>query len=272
MDSTSDSKLLSLLEENLEYYLEIYAALPGGSINRELDLTWIITDVPNKFVNILYGARFRKKGLSERIEIALQPYLKRKNPVHWWIGPRTCPSNLSQILVERGFTLSLELTGMFAYRHEILLNISSSGLTVIEAQDFKSLLDFAKIFTSANRHDKEASLLIAELWASTGVGPGNEWRYFIGEFEQKPVATVAIRINSESATIVHVSVLPEFRKRGFAKFMTIAALKLESLDDQHLVILHSTEMARSLYEKIGFKPICKLSAYTWPGEACFRNG
>ena len=72
MDSTSDSKLISLIEENLEYYLDIYASLPGGSINRELDLTWIITEVPNKFVNILYGARFRNKGLSERIEMALQ--------------------------------------------------------------------------------------------------------------------------------------------------------------------------------------------------------
>jgi len=157
MDSKSDSELTSLIEENLEHYLDIYAALPGGSINRELDLTWIITEVPNKFVNILYGARFRNKGLSDRIEMALQPYRKRKNPVHWWIGPRTCPSHLSQILVERGFTLSLELTGMFAYRHEIPLNTSSSGLTIKEAQDFKSLLDFAKIFTVANGHDKEAS-------------------------------------------------------------------------------------------------------------------
>ena len=83
------------------------------------------------------------------------------------------------------------------------------------------------------------------------------------------MATVAIRINFESATIVHVSVIPMFRKRGFAKFMTIAALKLESLDDHHLVILHATDMARSLYEKIGFNPICKLSAYTWPGESGF---
>ena len=157
MDSKSDSELTSLIEENLEHYLDIYVALPGGSINRELDLTWIITEVPNKFVNILYGARFRNKGLSDRIEMALQPYRKRKNPVHWWIGPRTCPSHLSQILVERGFTLSLELTGMFAYRHEIPLNTSSSGLTIKEAQDFKSLLDFAKIFTVANGHDKEAS-------------------------------------------------------------------------------------------------------------------
>ena len=261
-----------LVEENLEYYFNIYAALPGGSINRELDLTWIITDDPDKFVNILYGARFRKKGLSERIEIALQPYRERKNPVHWWIGPRTCPPNLSVILVESGFTLSLELTGMFAYRNEILSNISSPALTIKEAHDFKNLLDFAKVFFIANGYDQEASHLIAELWASTGVGPGNEWRYLIGEFEQKPVATFTIRINPQAATIVHVSVLPEFRKRGFAKFMTISALKLTSLDDRHLVILHSTEMARSLYEKIGFKPICKLSAYTWPGEDCFRNG
>ena len=267
MDSKFDSKLISLVEENLEYYLNIYAALPGGSINRDPDLTWIITEVPNKFVNILYGARFHNKGLSERIEMALQPYREKKNPVHWWIGPRTCPPNLSAILVESGFTLSLELTGMFAYRHKILSNISSSGLTIKEVKNFKGLLDFANVFIIANGHDKEASSLIAELWASTGVGPGNEWRYFIGEFEQKPVATVAIRINPESATIVHVAVLPEFRKRGFAKFMTKAALKLESLDDHHLVILHATAMARSLYKKIGFNPICKLSAYTWPGES-----
>ena len=247
MSSKFDSKLISLVEENLEYYLSTFAALPGGSINREPDLTWIITEVPNKFVNILYGARFQNKGLSERIEMALQPYREKKIPVHWWIGPRTCPPNLSVILVESGFTFSLELTGMFAYRHEILSNISSPGLIIKEAHDFKNLLDFAKVLTIANGHDKEASPLVAELWARTGVGPGNEWRYFIGEFEQKPVATVTIRINPQSATIVHVSVLPEFRKRGFAKFMTKAALKLDSLDDHHLVILHATNMARSLF-------------------------
>ncbi len=98
MDSTSDSKLISLIEENLEYYLDIYAALPGGSINRELDLTWIITEVPNKFVNILYGATFRNKGLSERIETALQPYRKRKT--RFIGGP-------AQVLARRTYPKSL---------------------------------------------------------------------------------------------------------------------------------------------------------------------
>ena len=153
MDSKFDSKLISLVEENLEYYLNIYAALPGGSINRELDLTWIITDVPNKFVNILYGARFRKKELSERIEIALQPYLKRKNPVHWWVGPRTCPSNLYQILGERGFTLSLELNGMFAYRHLVILHSTEMARGLYEKFGFKPICKLSAYTPTLQKSD-----------------------------------------------------------------------------------------------------------------------
>lgn len=87
--------------------------------------------------------------------------------------------------------------------------------------------------------------------------------WFTGYVEGKPVSTAAYSIDSDVIVLYSITTLPEFRKRGYAKMMTEAAINhARSHNSSDLpVALYSTIMAIPLYRELGFADLYELETY-----------
>jgi hypothetical protein len=94
------------------------------------------------------------------------------------------------------------------------------------------------------------------------VDPGR--RAFVGILDRAPVAQ-AISYHQDGAIGVYgVGVRTSARRRGIGGAMTVLAAS--SLPGADLVWLHPTDMARSMYERLGFREVSVWDVWTRPAS------
>lgn len=85
---------------------------------------------------------------------------------------------------------------------------------------------------------------------------------FIGMMERRPVAQSIAYHDQHAVGVFGVAVLPHARRRGVGAAITVAAAT--SFADVDLVWLHPTRVARSMYERLGFREVAIWDVWTVP--------
>jgi GNAT superfamily N-acetyltransferase len=88
--------------------------------------------------------------------------------------------------------------------------------------------------------------------------------YFVGWSNDQPVATAMMHKVGSTGCIAGVSVLAEFRRRGFGKAITAAAIAAAAAAGCRSAALRSGPMAVDLYRQLGFQLACVHKTYTVP--------
>ena len=100
---------------------------------------------------------------------------------------------------------------------------------------------------------------------SPGLLREKDTRAFVGMLERRPVAqSIGYRLR-DAVGVFGVGVRPHARRRGIGAAMTVAAAT--SFPGVNLVWLHPTRMARSMYERLGFREAAVWDVWTSPGPA-----
>jgi GNAT superfamily N-acetyltransferase len=76
--------------------------------------------------------------------------------------------------------------------------------------------------------------------------------FFVAYAGGEPCATAATSVSEHGAGIVGVATLAAYRRRGIGRAVTAAALRAGAEAGADLAWLYPTEMARTLYEGLGF--------------------
>ncbi|HEX6717275.1 MAG TPA: GNAT family N-acetyltransferase [Pyrinomonadaceae bacterium] len=88
-----------------------------------------------------------------------------------------------------------------------------------------------------------------ELWGEGCFG-------YVGYFNGNPVTTSTTYVRDGYLYVALVATLPDFRSRHFAAAITSHSInEAGRASNLNRVILHSTPMARSIYELLGFRPV-----------------
>lgn len=80
-------------------------------------------------------------------------------------------------------------------------------------------------------------------------------RYLVGRHQGEPAAVAMVRRTGDAAYIGGVTVLPEWRRRGFGTAISLAATRAAVRTGASLVWLHSTETSQPIYERLGFRVV-----------------
>ena len=101
--------------------------------------------------------------------------------------------------------------------------------------------------------------------ATVKIGIGKTpWKIFVGYLDDRPVATNMLFKGGGVASLYAVATVPSARGKGIGAAITLKPL-LEARDDGYIyAVLFSTEMGKSVYQRIGFRMTdVRINRYLW---------
>lgn len=107
-------------------------------------------------------------------------------------------------------------------------------------------------------------------------GPAEMWRQlgcpqlldlsctvaYLAEVDGVGVGTALTLRSDDCVGIFNVSVAPEYRRRGYGKAMTAAAIRAEQDRGARTAFLHSSRMGLAVYESLGFRTVEQWTHFT----------
>jgi ribosomal protein S18 acetylase RimI-like enzyme len=226
-------------------------------------MTTLITGIPHPFMN---GAFRIKMTSSEAIEKALTYFKTRKVPFIWWIGSEDQSAEWGKHLQAHGLIYDQDYSGMAANLRTMSGDWPSpSGLTIESVSDnemLKHWIDAALIGFGLPDNSEKACF---DLFASLGFDL--PLRNYVGLMDGKPVAASQLFLAAGVAGIYWVATVPEARRQGIGKALTLAPLREARAIGYRFSILHPTEIGLGVYRSLGFEDYGNLSLGIWLGES-----
>jgi GNAT superfamily N-acetyltransferase len=259
----STSSLTKAIKDNWADYYRYLGQSSKAELHEDAHLSWMLTGVPNSFLNVVLRSELPLDQADEIIDKALS-HFKTKNltDVSWWIDPKT--PDLEKYLARHGLTFSSGGTGMAADLNSVPDNLPRSapiGLKIIPVTDLETLKDWNRVSDIGFGIPNTNNEFLTELLAEITFDP--PWRTYLGLLNDRPVATSQLFLSAGVAGIYNVTCLPEARNRGIGAAITLAPL-LEARDMGYRIsILQASGLGAKVYRRLGFKEYGHLNQYLW---------
>lgn len=259
------SAIVRALEENLQALWSRFGRGDGCALHDDGGALWFDTPLPTLPYNAVL--RFAVDDEPERrVDALFEHYRRRSVPFLWIVHPSARPAHLAELLRRRGFEEAEVCPGMALDLDRLPeREPPPDGVEIAEAvapRDVRDALDLI-----AWRWEVP-SRLAPDLAATTRAfelgTPGSAVRAWLARRDGAPVAKVVLHLAAGAAGIYGVVTRPEARGLGLARRMTIAALHAAREAGHRLAVLHSTPMARSLYERLGFREHATFRVFAPP--------
>ena len=254
------------LEENLWSLWSRFGRGDGCMLHQEPDATWFDTPIPT----LPYNAVIRftaQRDVDQRLDALFAHYRARGVPFLWIVHPTAAPADLGERLRERGLEEAEVCPGMYLAlvnlpRQQALprdITISEVGVET----DSSALLELVGWRWAV---PGQALAKLPQVTRAFAVGaPGSGVRSWLALRDGVPVAKVLLHLAASVAGVYGVVTRPEARGLGLARTLTLRAFEAARREGYELGVLHSTPLARTLYEKIGFRAHANFRIFAPPG-------
>jgi ribosomal protein S18 acetylase RimI-like enzyme len=204
--------------------------------------------------------------VDRRIDALFDHYRKRGMPFMWIVHPSAQPQDLDERLRARGMEETEVCPGMSMDLADLPEQEDApAGFEIREATEESDVSEILELAAWRWRVPQEVIPLLAPVTRAFEVGaPGGGIRVWIAEQHGVPVAKVVLCLGAGVAGIYGVATKPEARGQGLARILTVEALRGARQGGYDRGVLHSTPMARSLYEKIGFRTYSLFRVFAPP--------
>lgn len=207
--------------------------------------------------------RFRDDGMRPLVDQVVElvdPFRARDVIGAWVVHPTTTPG-VRDALTEVGWTLAEPLHGMAMDLSSLPpLPSVGSGVEVVDPdkQDGTEWVDLISWRYGLADEDSAYLRKVFETHAAHGS------RLWTARADGVPLSKAVMNMSGDVAGIFGVATKDEGRGRGLARLLTLRALH-EARDRGAAVgVLHSTPMARALYESIGFRDVAPFDVWAKP--------
>ncbi len=264
----SASDPVRAIESNLFDAWRFLSAIPNVEYHRSPELIRYIGGIPFPLCNSVMGANLSTEGIEVRIREALAPIKSRRLPLLWWIGPATRPAGLGDYLEREGLSPSEVIPGMAADLRAVPDGAADpSKLEIREVRDAALFDRWLEVFRTCFEMPVVAADFFGKGIRSIGFHHDLPYRHYVGFCGDEPAACSSVYLGDGSAGIYNVATLPAFRGRGIGSAMTRRPMRLARERGIGTGILHSSPLGTPVYEKLGFRELCRLTIYLWEPEA-----
>jgi GNAT superfamily N-acetyltransferase len=267
-DILSDFSNRDLVKTTIRANWENYHYCLGRSPSVELSigkyLTWLITAMPDHFMNLVVCTELPAHGAAELIEDSLAHFrAKRVRRLSWLAEPGVPATELKVHLTTRGFRFNE------SYSAEMAADLSRlpkdmptlDGLDIVCVDNLELLRKWIKVASIGFGMPPEVEPVWCEFFAEAAFIP--PFRTYLALLDGVPVATSQLFTSAAVAGIYNVTCLPEARNRGIGTAITMAPLRYAFEMGYRVGILQASNLGRRVYQRLGFEDFGKLSVYLW---------
>jgi GNAT superfamily N-acetyltransferase len=253
--------LVVAIKANLVDWWRYLGNSPQAEFYDSPELTWLLTGIPNSFVNPILCTRAGPDNLDANIERILAHFRSRGvSTFSWWTELGTQPADLGMHLADYGLTYREGGPGMAVDLLDVPEELPTpASLTIEPVKDTEALRGWAY----ASMIGFGVPETYVETWYDLFMGLGFELplRSYLGNLNGKPVATSQLFLGAGVAGIYVVATTPAARRQGIGAALTLAPLRDALAMGFRIGILHASPMGFGVYRRLGFQEYCKMSHY-----------
>jgi GNAT superfamily N-acetyltransferase len=242
------------LEENLWALWSRFGRGDGCTLHEDRDALWYDTPISTLPYNGVL--RFTvDEDPDRRIDELFEHYRRRGVPSLWIVHPTARPADLAGRLRRRGLEQIEECAGMSADLAALPPPPSApTGTRIAEVTGADAICDFLELVAWRWNIPAGAAAALPAVMRAFELGvAGSVVRVWLAWRSGVAVAKVGLHLAAGAAGLYGVATRPEARGQGLARTLTLHAFASARAAGYRLGVLHATPMARSLYEKLGFR-------------------
>jgi ribosomal protein S18 acetylase RimI-like enzyme len=250
---------------------EAYHYCLGRSPNVELSIgryfNWLMTDLPDYFINLVVCNQLPSKGVDDLVESALAHFRSMNIKKLSWLAHEGVPSTeIYKALLARG------LTFRESFATEMAVDLSSlpedlpthPNLRIVSVVDGFGLKQWIHVASIGFRISEKYEKVWHDFFVDAIFNP--QFRTYLALLNGKPVGTSQLFLSEGVAGIYNVTCIPEARGQGIGSAVTLTPL-LEAREMGYRIgILQASKQGYNVYRRLGFQDFGNLSLYLWEND------
>jgi len=257
----------SIIKANWEAYHYCLGRSPNVELSIGRYLNWLMTGLPDFFMNLVVSTRLPSEDADELIESALAHFKSMNIRKLSWLAYEGVPSTeASTALLAHGLTFGE------SYATEMAINLSTlpedqpvhPDLRIIPVVDGYALRQWIHVASIGFRIGEKFEQVWYDFFTDAIFNP--QFRTYLALSNGKPVGTSQLFLSEGVAGIYNVTCIPEARGQGVGSAITLAPL-LEARELGYRIgIVQASKQGYNVYRHLGFQDFGNLSVYLWEND------
>lgn len=261
-DFSNRELVKTTIKANWENYHYCLGRCPSVELSIGKYLTWLITDMPDHFMNLVICTEVPSMGLKDLIADAFEHFKSRNVRKLTWLAEEGVPAEeLKKHLIGHDFLfresfsvhMAADLTSL---RKDVP---TPANLRIVCVDNVELLKPWIHVASVGFGLPAETEPIWCEFFAEAVFA--SPFRTYLALLDGVPVATSQLFTSAAVAGIYNVTCLPEARNRGIGAAITMAPLRDAVEMGYRVGILQASDMGYPVYKRLGFEDFGKLSLY-----------
>ncbi|MEZ9319451.1 GNAT family N-acetyltransferase [Vibrio sp. 10N.261.52.C2] len=264
IDSIHHPLLPQAAEDMLVHSVLVWGKWERIQIQYHTDVITTKSDINFPLFNNVLSPRLSSNLTLERIQKINGEISDQRHSVCWWLGARSAPSNLEDLLSDSGAFKVMETTMMSVDIAQLPKATLPDSVIIQEVETLEQLRAWTSIVCEAHSLPDEVSQHWTEMYAAAGYGANDlSTRHFLAIDNGIPIGATTLIMASGIASVSNVSTLSAHRKQGVGSALTIFPLKVAESLGYKVASLSASPDGETVYQNMGFTPTEKCQAYFW---------
>ena len=262
----------SAIKANWEAYHYCLARSPNVELSIGRYVTWLITDLPDHFMNLVVCNQLPPEGIDDLIESTLGHFRSMNIRRLSWLTQTGVPfAEFNEALLAHG----LKFRDSFAT--EMAVDLSSlpdclpahPNLRIVPVDNEHALKQWIRVASIGFKIGEE----FEKVWYDFFVDAIFDTRFqtYLAVLNGKPVGTSQIFLSEGVVGIYNVTCIPEARGQGIGAAITLAPLLEARQMGYRISVLQASQRGYGVYRRLGFQDFGKLSVHLWKNDSGMKE-
>ncbi|QLI79594.1 GNAT family N-acetyltransferase [Bacillus pumilus] len=243
----------------LEEKIHLFSSAVNGTFLATDDFVLSNTHISTDTFNLLLPTSAHIKD-PQKVKTAIEHLQSQKQSFSTWVDHRLLHPDWANLLKEYQLREVERNTIMLLEQTEDIDPVTSSPLTIKEAVDEQTLLDYKNIFIELFKESPEAIALEDYFQHFSLDTIQSRVRMFVGYADHKPVTTGLLLEATDSYGIYDVITRAEHRGKGLGSDM-FHYLLTQTDNKQKCVLLQASADGKNIYQRASFQPIGEMVVF-----------
>ena len=268
LTTLSDRKSVkSAIKANWEAYHYCLAQSPNVELSIGRYLTWLMTNLPDHFMNLVVCHQLPPEGVDDLIEGTLARFRSMNIRKLSWLTHEDVPSaEINRVLPAHGLKFRDEFATEMAVDLSLLPDglPTHPGLRIVAVDGEHVLKQWIHVASIGFRVDERFEKVWFDFFADAIFD--TRFQTYLALLDGKPVGTSQLFLSEGVAGIYNVSCVPDARGQGIGSAATLAPLLEARQLGYGIGILQASKEGYNAYRRLGFQDYGKLSVYLWEND------